>query len=79
MVFIRFLLFFCGQGGWVNGVFFPIKLPNSQWDVLQAETCGFPPLEDREKSVTFCAGLDFFGGGTFTKEETVSFLWINMV
>ncbi|KAI5673983.1 hypothetical protein M9H77_14347 [Catharanthus roseus] len=43
-------------------------LPNG---VFKAETCGFPPLEDREKSVTFCAGLDFFGGGTFTKEETL--------
>ncbi|CAN4085428.1 unnamed protein product [Withania somnifera] len=39
--------------------------------VFQVRTCGFPPLEDREKSMTFFSGLDFFGGGIFTKEETL--------
>ncbi|MCD7457574.1 DNA-directed DNA polymerase epsilon, subunit B [Datura stramonium] len=34
-------------------------------------TCGFPPLEDREKSMAFFSGLDFFGGGILTKEETL--------
>ncbi|PHT89561.1 PHD finger protein ALFIN-LIKE 4, partial [Capsicum annuum] len=34
-----------------------------------ARTCKFPPLEDREKSMAFFAGLDFFGGGILTKEE----------
>lgn len=42
---------------------------------LQVLTCGFPPLEDRDKSLKLLAGHDFFGGGTFTKEETVSFLF----
>lgn len=42
---------------------------------LQVLTCGFPPLEDRDKSLKLLAGLDFFGGGTFTKEETVSLLF----
>lgn len=37
------------------------------------KTCGFPPLEDREKSIAMFAGIDFFGGGSLTKEETVSF------
>lgn len=37
------------------------------------KTCGFPPLEDREKSVATFTGIDFFGGGSLTKEETVSF------
>lgn len=46
-------------------------LPNG---VFKAKTCGFPPLEDREKSETVCTGLDFFGGGTFTKEETLRLL-----
>lgn len=40
---------------------------------MQVRTCGFPPLEDREKSMAFFSGLDFFGGGILTKEETVSF------
>lgn len=41
--------------------------------IWQVKTCGFPPLEDREKSVNFFTGVDFFGGSTLTKEETVSF------
>ena len=40
--------------------------------VLKVITCGFPPLEDREKSLKLLAGHDFFGGGLLTKEETVS-------
>lgn len=40
---------------------------------MQVKTCGFPPLEDREKSVSTFTGIDFFGGGSLTKEETVSF------
>lgn len=39
--------------------------------VFQVITCGFPPLEDREKSVKLLAGHDFFGGGILTKEETL--------
>ncbi|KAI4352050.1 hypothetical protein L6164_006336 [Bauhinia variegata] len=39
--------------------------------IFQVLTCGFPPLEDREKSLKLLAGQDFFGGGSFTKEETV--------
>ncbi|XP_050234575.1 DNA polymerase epsilon subunit B [Mercurialis annua] len=39
--------------------------------VFQVLTCGFPPLEDREKSLNLLAQHDFFGGGTFTKEETI--------
>ncbi|PIN25511.1 DNA polymerase epsilon, subunit B [Handroanthus impetiginosus] len=39
--------------------------------IFQVKTCGFPPLEDREKSVTTFAGIDFFGGGLLTKEETI--------
>ncbi|KAK6123610.1 hypothetical protein DH2020_042642 [Rehmannia glutinosa] len=39
--------------------------------IFQVKTCGFPPLEDREKSVTTFAGIDFFGGGSLTKEETL--------
>lgn len=39
------------------------------WKVL---TCGFPPLEDRDKSIKALSGHDFFGGGILTKEETVS-------
>ncbi|OMO73451.1 DNA polymerase alpha/epsilon, subunit B [Corchorus olitorius] len=37
----------------------------------QVITCGFPPIEDRDKSLKLLAGHDFFGGGTLTKEETL--------
>ncbi|KAG8382969.1 hypothetical protein BUALT_Bualt05G0135200 [Buddleja alternifolia] len=39
--------------------------------IFQVRTCGFPPLEDREKSVTMFSQIDFFGGGSLTKEETI--------
>lgn len=39
---------------------------------VQVITCGFPPLEDRDKSLKMLAGQDFFGAGALTKEETVS-------
>ncbi|XAR56171.1 DNA-directed DNA polymerase [Bertholletia excelsa] len=41
--------------------------------IFQVKTCGFPPLEDREKSIAAFPGIDFFGCGTLSKEETVSF------
>lgn len=44
---------------------------------LQVLTCGFPPLEDRDKSLKLLAGHDYFGGGTFTKEETVSLIFFS--
>ncbi|XVF50365.1 hypothetical protein PTKIN_Ptkin04bG0091500 [Pterospermum kingtungense] len=39
--------------------------------IFQVITCGFPPLEDRDKSLKVLSGHDFFGGGTLTKEETL--------
>ncbi|CAI9113288.1 OLC1v1013861C1 [Oldenlandia corymbosa var. corymbosa] len=39
--------------------------------IFQVKTCGFPPLEDREKSVNYFTGVDFFGSSTLTKEETL--------
>ncbi|CAH9061095.1 unnamed protein product [Cuscuta epithymum] len=39
--------------------------------VFKVRTCGFPPLEDREKSTSFFSGIDFFGGGILTNEETL--------
>ncbi|KAK6915132.1 hypothetical protein RJ641_020249 [Dillenia turbinata] len=39
--------------------------------IEQVYTCGFPPLEDRDESLKLIAGLDFFGGGTLTTEETI--------
>ncbi|XP_075661101.1 DNA polymerase epsilon subunit B isoform X1 [Castanea sativa] len=39
--------------------------------IFQVITCGFPPLEDRDKSLKSLAGHDFFGGGILTKEETL--------
>lgn len=41
--------------------------------VVKVITCGFPPLEDRDKTLKTHSGYDFFGGGTLTKEETVIF------
>ncbi|TYH68698.1 hypothetical protein ES332_D05G004700v1 [Gossypium tomentosum] len=38
---------------------------------FQVITCGFPPLENRDKSLKVLAGHDFFGCGTLTKEETL--------
>ncbi|RVX14082.1 DNA polymerase epsilon subunit B [Vitis vinifera] len=51
--------------GWDIGLF---ALP-------EVSTCGFPPLEDRDESLASLSGLDFFGGGTLTREETVSFFY----
>ena len=42
--------------------------------ITQVLTCGFPPLENRDVSLSVTAGLDFFGGGSITAEERVSFL-----
>ncbi|PKI53449.1 hypothetical protein CRG98_026139 [Punica granatum] len=39
--------------------------------VFKVFTCGFPPLEDRDKSIKALSGQDFFGGGILTKEETL--------
>ncbi|CBI15355.3 unnamed protein product, partial [Vitis vinifera] len=39
--------------------------------IFQVSTCGFPPLEDRDESLASLSGLDFFGGGTLTREETL--------
>ncbi|GLU18413.1 hypothetical protein SLE2022_347170 [Rubroshorea leprosula] len=39
--------------------------------IFQVITCGFPPLEDRDKSLKALSGLDFFGGGMLTREETL--------
>ncbi|VVB16873.1 unnamed protein product [Arabis nemorensis] len=39
--------------------------------IFQVITCGFPPLEDRDKTLKTHSGYDFFGGGTLTKEETI--------
>ncbi|PPR96657.1 hypothetical protein GOBAR_AA24020 [Gossypium barbadense] len=39
--------------------------------IFQVITCGFPPLENRDKSLKVLAGHDFFGCGTLTKEETL--------
>lgn len=38
---------------------------------FKVNTCGFPPLEDRDDSLSLLMGLDFFGGGVFSSEETL--------
>ncbi|KAL2921465.1 DNA polymerase epsilon subunit B [Bienertia sinuspersici] len=43
------------------------KLPNG---LFKVNTCGFPPVENREESLSFISGLDFFGCGSFSSEET---------
>ncbi|KAL1199185.1 DNA polymerase epsilon subunit B [Cardamine amara subsp. amara] len=40
--------------------------------IFQVITCGFPPLEDRDKTLKTHSGYDFFGGGMLTKEETIN-------
>uniref|UniRef100_A0A803KSP8 DNA polymerase epsilon subunit n=1 Tax=Chenopodium quinoa TaxID=63459 RepID=A0A803KSP8_CHEQI len=50
-----------------------VKSSSSECDsigAVQVNTCGFPPIENREESLAFISGLDFFGCGTFTSEET---------
>ncbi|XP_071700833.1 DNA polymerase epsilon subunit B [Rutidosis leptorrhynchoides] len=37
---------------------------------FQVQTFGFPPLEDRDKSTSLFTGLDYFGSGTITKDES---------
>ncbi|KAK3195227.1 hypothetical protein Dsin_026537 [Dipteronia sinensis] len=39
--------------------------------IFQVINCGFPPLEDRDKSFKLLAGHDLFGGGALTKAETL--------
>ncbi|KAE8653182.1 DNA polymerase epsilon subunit B [Cucumis sativus] len=39
--------------------------------IFQVVTCGFPPLEERGKSLKLLAGQDFFGDGVLPKEETL--------
>lgn len=41
---------------------------------MKVVTCGFPPLEDRDKSIKVLAGHDYFGGGILSKEENVSYI-----
>lgn len=47
--------------------------------MVKVITCGFPPLEERDKSLKSLAQHDFFGGGTLTKEETVSLIKIALI
>ncbi|RWR95935.1 DNA polymerase epsilon subunit B [Cinnamomum micranthum f. kanehirae] len=39
--------------------------------LLIVNTCGFPPLEDRDASLAVIMGLDFFGGGSLSSEENL--------
>ncbi|KAJ8621382.1 hypothetical protein MRB53_029911 [Persea americana] len=39
--------------------------------VFEVNTCGFPPLEDRDASLAVIMGLDFFGGGSLSSEENL--------
>ncbi|PKA49599.1 DNA polymerase epsilon subunit 2 [Apostasia shenzhenica] len=38
---------------------------------FKVNTCGFPPLEDRDDSLSLLMGLDFFGAGILSTEETL--------
>ncbi|KAJ0048195.1 hypothetical protein Pint_16784 [Pistacia integerrima] len=64
-----------GQRGrkWVMGVISQLEDGHFYLEDLTASviTCGFPPLENRDKSLKLLVGHDFFGGGTLTKEETL--------
>ncbi|CAI0400211.1 unnamed protein product [Linum tenue] len=58
---------------WVMGLISQLEDGHFYLEDLTASvrTCGFPPLEDREKSLKALAGHDLFGGGALTKEETL--------
>ncbi|KAJ8500607.1 hypothetical protein OPV22_011159 [Ensete ventricosum] len=42
--------------------------------IFQVNTCGFPPLEDRETSLSLLMGLDFFSGEVLSTEENFRLL-----
>ncbi|CAL9111196.1 unnamed protein product [Musa textilis] len=42
--------------------------------IFQVNTCGFPPLEDRETSLSLFMGLDFFSGEVLSTEENFRLL-----
>ncbi|KAL5995452.1 hypothetical protein ACLOJK_025514 [Asimina triloba] len=46
-------------------------LPNGIFQGTIVYTCGFPPLEDRDSSLAFLVGLDFFGGGSLSSDESL--------
>ncbi|CAN1266695.1 DNA polymerase epsilon subunit B [Linum perenne] len=58
---------------WVMGLISQLEDGHFFLEDLTAsvKSCGFPPLEDREKSLKALGGHDFFGGGTLSKEEAL--------
>lgn len=58
----------------IRANFFICSVPVTLFDrstYKQVSTCGFPPLENREVSLKQLMGLDFFGGGIMSAEDTV--------
>ncbi|KAM7482881.1 hypothetical protein LguiB_007464 [Lonicera macranthoides] len=64
-IFQRFSTFF------LLGICDLLIMKDMQMSEQKVKTCGFPPLEDRYKSLALFSGLDFFGGGILTKEENL--------
>uniref|UniRef100_A0A0D9X8Q2 DNA polymerase II subunit 2 n=1 Tax=Leersia perrieri TaxID=77586 RepID=A0A0D9X8Q2_9ORYZ len=63
----------CTGRRWIMGVISQLEERQFYLEDLTGavNTCGFPPLEDREASLSILMGLDFFGGGVIPTEETV--------
>uniref|UniRef100_A0A0D9ZUL0 DNA polymerase epsilon subunit n=1 Tax=Oryza glumipatula TaxID=40148 RepID=A0A0D9ZUL0_9ORYZ len=63
----------CTGRRWIMGVISQLEERQFYLEDLTGavNTCGFPPLEDREASLSMLMGLDFFGGGVIPTEETV--------
>uniref|UniRef100_A0A0D3H168 DNA polymerase II subunit 2 n=1 Tax=Oryza barthii TaxID=65489 RepID=A0A0D3H168_9ORYZ len=63
----------CTGRRWIMGVISQLEERQFYLEDLTGavNTCGFPPLEDREASLSMLMGLDFFGGGVIAAEETV--------
>ncbi|CAD6265250.1 unnamed protein product [Miscanthus lutarioriparius] len=63
----------CTGRRWIMGVISQLEERQFYLEDLTGavNTCGFPPLEDREASVSLLMGLDFFGGGVIPTEEAL--------
>ncbi|THU57816.1 hypothetical protein C4D60_Mb03t07530 [Musa balbisiana] len=66
----------CTGRRWIMGVISQLEEGQFYLEDLSAavNTCGFPPLEDRETSLSLHMGLDFFGGEVLSTEENFRLL-----
>ncbi|WOL20163.1 DNA polymerase epsilon subunit B [Canna indica] len=68
----------CTGRRWIMGLISQLREGQFYLEDLTAavSTCGFPPLEEREASLSLFMGLDFFGGGLLSTEENSRLLML---